>query len=599
MSNVVHHDANLHDVDSVTVFQTNRAEVKRSIKVALKDGQNSVEVKNLPSYLDKDSIRVDGVGNAVIFDVIYHAPPPPDQNRHVGEFDEFHDRQMQLKDELQILEREEHVLKSYSKTLSGADTKSDQLEKFLDVYQSRQKNINVEVKKIKGELKQVEKELSDKRASINADDESVKLRGASVTIVVLGEGDGDAELSLMYVVSNASWTPHYDLRASIAHTEKTLSTVNLHYRASITQCTGENWSNVALKLSTASPLQGTTIPTLEPYWINEERPIFYDSRRYSRSPPRVVAIDRRRSRSRSPTRVIMGRARRSSSSSNERTRLKYRGAIINDNVGNEAPPPNFFAALPSVASDGAVSMTFTIPGLSSVPNDPMSNPQTHKVSVAELAFSSVDLEWITVPKEIPSVFLQCKVKNTNEYVLLHGQSNIFLNNNFVAKSTIPHVSPQETFSCSLGADPAVRVTYHPQSTKTKTKGNVLSAKLTSTTYEQRISIKNTRLTPIPRLIIKDQVPVSRDERVKVSVSEPKDLQTTNKTGVVSPSVRVKHGVTAQWASRDNDSESVANGGGDPNLGLIEWICQIQPNTNLDVNLAWEVTAPKGVKWTKT
>ena len=37
----------------------------------LKDGQNDVEVKNLPTCLEEDSIRVDGIGNATIFDVIY------------------------------------------------------------------------------------------------------------------------------------------------------------------------------------------------------------------------------------------------------------------------------------------------------------------------------------------------------------------------------------------------------------------------------------------------------------------------------------------------------------------------------------------------
>ena len=37
----------------------------------LKQGQNEVVIKNLPSVLDGDSIRVDGIGKAVIFDVVY------------------------------------------------------------------------------------------------------------------------------------------------------------------------------------------------------------------------------------------------------------------------------------------------------------------------------------------------------------------------------------------------------------------------------------------------------------------------------------------------------------------------------------------------
>lgn len=46
-------------------------QVTRRIEVDLKKGQNEVDVKNLPSVLDGDSIRVDGIGKAVVFDVVY------------------------------------------------------------------------------------------------------------------------------------------------------------------------------------------------------------------------------------------------------------------------------------------------------------------------------------------------------------------------------------------------------------------------------------------------------------------------------------------------------------------------------------------------
>jgi hypothetical protein len=94
MANVVKYDATQHSVDSATVFQADRAEVSimrtrpshcesklirvrsqitRKIKVPLKNGENDVEVRNLPTCLDEGSIRVDGIGNAVIFDVVYRS----------------------------------------------------------------------------------------------------------------------------------------------------------------------------------------------------------------------------------------------------------------------------------------------------------------------------------------------------------------------------------------------------------------------------------------------------------------------------------------------------------------------------------------------
>lgn len=46
--------------------------IMRGFTVQLRDGQNTVQVKNRPSGIDEVSIRVIGVGNATIFDVIYH-----------------------------------------------------------------------------------------------------------------------------------------------------------------------------------------------------------------------------------------------------------------------------------------------------------------------------------------------------------------------------------------------------------------------------------------------------------------------------------------------------------------------------------------------
>lgn len=48
-------------------------QVRRRIELKLEDGQNIVEVQNLPSCIDADSVRVDGIGRAVILDVIFRA----------------------------------------------------------------------------------------------------------------------------------------------------------------------------------------------------------------------------------------------------------------------------------------------------------------------------------------------------------------------------------------------------------------------------------------------------------------------------------------------------------------------------------------------
>ncbi len=48
-------------------------QVNRRIQVDLKEGQNEVQIKNLPAGIVPSSIRVDSIGKAVIFDVVFSA----------------------------------------------------------------------------------------------------------------------------------------------------------------------------------------------------------------------------------------------------------------------------------------------------------------------------------------------------------------------------------------------------------------------------------------------------------------------------------------------------------------------------------------------
>ena len=98
--------------------------------------------------------------------------------------------------------------------------------------------------------------------------------------------------------------------------------------------------------------------------------------------------------------------------------------------------PAFFEQAEARAVDGVVSTSFVIESLATIPSNTDKSTQAHKVTIAVIDLSA-DLQWVSVPKEAPSAFLQAKVKNTSQYLLLPGNANIFLENNFVAKSTIP------------------------------------------------------------------------------------------------------------------------------------------------------------------
>jgi len=258
----------------------------------------------------------------------------------------------------------------------------------------------------------------------------------------------------------------------------------------------------------------------------------------------------------------------------------------------------------AVVKESATSTTFVIEGKSNIPSGDRTGgeEQKHKVAIAVIDLVPT-LERVAVPKQQERAYLRCLVKNSSPYVLLEGQASVFMDNGFVCKTTIPNVSPQESFSTSLGVDPSIRITYHPVIKKTKNSaggnfGNLLAlqAKSDITSHNQRITIKNTRSQNVS-LIVKDQVPVSVDAAMKVMVLEPKDMGEAKERKTVN----VASGVKARWAYHDTDgtSEPSSAVGGVEEEGAIEWLCDVGAGKNVDLVLTWDVVVPVGQVWTQT
>lgn len=141
--------------------------------------------------------------------------------------------------------------------------------------------------------------------------------------------------------------------------------------------TGENWPDVALTLSTASPQLGSRVPNLSPWRIGFPAPAPV-------SPMMLRGAGMRRKS-----------MRIASYASDEPETIVVECA---------APPPVMAMRQAHVESTGVLNTTFGIPGRSDIPSDEGS----HKVVIAVLDLQA-DLEWVCVPREKESVFLTVSV----------------------------------------------------------------------------------------------------------------------------------------------------------------------------------------------
>ncbi|KAI9330461.1 hypothetical protein DFJ73DRAFT_89353 [Zopfochytrium polystomum] len=382
---------------------------------------------------------------------------------------------------------------------------------------------------------------SPKHPATTEESEALK---STLTLVLVAAEDVEVEIEIAYLVDGAKWWPFYDIRAYIGKGtggagEGEQHHVMIHYRAVVSQTTGEEWKNVALTLSLGGP--SFNVPTLRQ--VNAAG--IYNS-----------------SSAKTPSNASGFSPPGSSSDLDVEKSILLRPSTNSDWIPLVS---NFEIAAPASVSSRDTTKETT-------------------VFVAELVLESIDLEWIVVPKESSTAFIQCKITNATTYDLFPGSASVFVGNTFVATTSIPRVQPHESFTTCFGPDALVQVTRSPLAKK-----RTSTASGSSTYFSRRTAIYNGRSAVLPKLIIRDRVPIASNGRL--TLLAPADLP----VGADSwKGVHVRDGVRARYVQK-NDEERAEGEKGD---GTIEWVCKPVPaGHRFEVSLVWELVAAAGLKWT--
>ena len=151
--------------------------------------------------MDSDSIRVDGVGNAVIFDVVYHPPAaadPETKKREVNaSLKAVEDKLRTLNKDKDIRDDQEAFLGKYAGTINAEKYDGKSMLDFLDSYWERKRSIFQDIEALKAQIKDLEKEAKELRKDLKQDSASLKRR-VKVSVVALAANDGKARLVLSY-----------------------------------------------------------------------------------------------------------------------------------------------------------------------------------------------------------------------------------------------------------------------------------------------------------------------------------------------------------------------------------------------------------------
>jgi uncharacterized protein (TIGR02231 family) len=481
---------------SVTVFP-DRARVTRVGQASLAAGLQRLEVANLPLGLLPDSVRAGGKGTArvkllgVTTRLENFTETPAQLTRDLEQqIQASEDAEADLAARAGVVEREQKHLdslaaqsESYARGLALRNRTPAEQAAIFDFISGRSRALQSELLSLARERRENAKELDRLKREL-AGQQAARPRQRYVAAVELEVSQaGDFTLELTYVVNGASWQPLYDLRL-VNHD------VDLTYLAEVTQNTGEDWPNVSLTLSTARPSLTLAIPELSPWYVRP-RPVVVPRARKSAG-PMAFAAQSIPAPSAPPAMVPM----------------RAEAAPVEEDLYLDS----------AVVSEAGASLTYKLSGQADVPG----NGEPRKVTVAALKLKP-DFTYITAPKLEPVCYRRAELKNDTAYSLLPGPLQLFEGDEYLGATHVEFVAPGQTFELALGADERMRVERELVAREVDKAFIIGDRRRIRYAFEIELeNLRDTRQT----VIVRDQIPVTRDEQIKVKLdsADPKPAE---------------------------------------------------------------------------
>ena len=476
-----------------TVFLT-RAQLSARATATVDAGTTRLIIDNAPAQTDPQSIQVSGKGDAVIQGVQFRtnfltkATKPASLQRLEDSLKINREALEGMAVQEEVLQEEKKLILA-NKQVGGKDVGATvkQIADMAAFYRDR-------LTKIGQELLVLTRRMVEQKKHVDRLDAQVKEQNAKrdrpvgeIEVTLTARSRTTIELDLNYVVSSAGWTPIYDVRV-----RDTKSAASLSYKAQVFQNTGFDWQNVRLTLSTANPALPGSQPELGTDYVS-----FYE--------PKPPVLYQQRDVS-----VGYGGAQRSMKAMSTAEAAVAAPAQQLDNTADVTQ-----------AVDQPTNVSFVI----AIPYTILTNarPQLVDIQTSDLPAT---YRYELTPKLDTDAFLTAQITGWDKLNLLNGVARIYFEGTFVGESRVSLAEAKDTLSLSLGRDKRI-IAKREQIEDVNSRKSLGSNQREGRAY--RISLRNTRQEPVT-LTLYDQIPVSTDSRIEVSLTDAGGAELNSETG---------------------------------------------------------------------
>lgn len=572
----------------VTLYR-NGAEVTRKTALSLEPGLHELVFPNLSSSLDKESIRLSGLGDLTVLSILTRSNYNKESEREniikmlVKERDGIKDKLTIERGLQQVYAREEEMLVK-NQEIGGANTgvKMLELKDAIDFQRKRMTEILLKKVETSNNIKKLEDDLKSVGEKLTPLQTESQKSANEIAVQVSVKKLTQVELNLSYYVADAGWYPLYD-----AKVETPAAPLSIAYKAGVFQYSGEDWKKIKLFLSTANPKEKTVVPVLQTwYWgIPNDYGIYQTGA--GDNLPVVGGVSE-----------VSGFVKDEENNALAGASVVLKGSnigVVTDENGfyQLSIPPNVASAQRMleylfigyqsvskgitsdkmdiamkpdvqalqevvVAGHGSLKTKLSgrVAGLSVTGNNVvpksiklettereastsvtyeipvdytlLSDGKTYTVDIKEENVADSYYEYVSIPKIKPDVYLNVYLPNWNQLNLLTGDVNLFLEDSYVGKTRLSVEAASDTLAFSFGADKSVIVQREQLKTFTKKQffGNSVSEN-----RAYRIVVRNTKKIPA-HIMVKDQFPVSKNKEVEISDRSAPDARVNETTGEV-------------------------------------------------------------------
>ena len=496
-------------LNAVTVYFSS-AELAHSLSANLNKGTNEIVIKNIANDIDENTIRILAPKSVTVLSAQFTTDTYTDK-------DNLHPKSKQIKDSIELLSLQidklsnqiaaekqiVELIKENKKVLgNGTALNIAEYTKFInyskeemvasldkaDAYTEKQNKLRA----LRYELEQrLEGDVSKEKT----------LSKGKIVLQVMSDTPQKADLSLSYVTPLAGWFPFYELRANDIN-----SPLSLLYKGEIYQTTGVDWKNIKLTLSSGNPNVRNEITLLKAWFLRF-------GNRYSAETMEINAYRR----------------------SNTFAAAKMRVADLKDTAKEEMVEATMNDY--TDVSENQLNTSFEI----TTPYDILSNGREYSVALKELKIKA-KYEYYSAPRVDNGVYLVASIDDYSQYNLLNGEANIIFEDMYVGKTMISPNQTTESMQLTMGNDKKISIKREKIADKSETKF-ISSYKEQTFTYE--ITVKNNKKETI-NLKLKDQYPISTNEKIQVELLEDSKAAVNTETGILTWNTTLKAGESKKY-----------------------------------------------------